>query len=361
MASPIATGSYTIIDYNDAPLLNGWINAYGAINQTYIPDTGEYSPDYASSSLRLQASLFVSGNSTDLLENPEGVISNIQWKVMTSAGRLNEIPGANTREYLVNANLVDDYSKTYIFTCNYTQPFSLISVPVQISINLTKTVNGTGIADLKISTPDGNIFKNGNAETLGIEAQLWLGSKIIGSVTSSSFKWWEQDPEGKGGAHGVGNGWKLITSGSESGQYKITFNSPTSTSKLEVPRDLVVSSEVYMCTCQNPDDSNIYKSTSVIMDYTDPITVRVESSGGDKFKNGIGSSILTARLFQAETEVDTAGSKYTYKWYKYDKNGNLVDKGGSPSDGTTPYGTGKKLSVTDNDVFEKATFVCDIY
>lgn len=361
MASPIATGSYTIIDYNDAPLLNGWINAFGAINQTYIPDTGEYSPDYTNTPLRLQASLFVSGNSSDLLENPAGVISNMQWKTVSSSGDVTDISGAKTREYLVNTNLVNEHSKTYIFACDYTQPFSLISVPVQISINLTKTVNGTGIADLKISTPDGNIFKNGNAESLNIETQLWLGSKIITGVTASSFKWWEQDPKGTGGAHGVGNGWKLITSGSEAGQYKITFTSSTSTSKLEVPKDLVTSSEVYMCTCQNPDDNNVYKATAVIMDYTDPIIVQIESSGGDKFKNGVGSSILRARLFQAEVEVDTEGTKYTYKWYKYDKNGNLVDKGGSSSDGTTPYGTGKTLSVTDSDIFEKATFVCDIY
>lgn len=361
MAKPIATGSYTIIDYNDAPLLNGWITANGPINQTYLPDTDQYNPDYSTKNLKLTASLFASGTSSDLLDSSGSIITNMQWKILNESGVITNIPGAITRDYVVKENLTNDYSKTYLFTCQYTQPTSRVSVPVQISINLTKTVNGSGIQDLKIYTPNGNIFKNNNAETLTIEAQLWLGSKVVNNVTSSSFKWWEMDPDGVGGSHGVGTGWTEIVTSTAAGAYKVTFVSSSNTSILEVPRDLVVSSEVYMCTCQDPEDGSIYKATQVITDTTDPITVIIESTGGDKFKNGIGSTVLTARLFQNDSEIDTAGSKYTYNWYKYDKGGNLVGPDGSPSVGDTPYFVGKKLSITGDNVDEKATFNCDIY
>ena len=86
------------------------------------------------------------------------------------------------------------------------------------------------------------------------------------------------------------------------------------------------------------------------IDNSDPIQVIIESSGGSVFKNGSGSSVLTAKVFQAGIEIDTEGAG-TYTWSKYDKNGNKV-----PSFSKT----GKTLSVGDADVDVKSTFVVDV-
>lgn len=70
--------------------------------------------------------------------------------------------------------------------------------------------------------------------------------------------------------------------------------------------------------------------------------------GGDVFKNGEGSTVLTARVYQAGEEIDTEGAG-TYTWSKYDKDGQKV---------TSFNKTGKTLSVGNADVDVKGTFVC---
>ena len=46
------------------------------------------------------------------------------------------------------------------------------------------------------------------------------------------------------------------------------------------------------------------------------LTVRIESSAGTSFRNGEGSTILTAKVFQySDTELDASGTSFTYRWY----------------------------------------------
>lgn len=77
----------------------------------------------------------------------------------------------------------------------------------------------------------------------------------------------------------------------------------------------------------------------------------IVSSAGEVFKNGIGSTVLKARVFLSGQEVDEDGANYTYVWNKRDKNG-------IPVSGFN-Y-TGKDLAVTAADIDEKATFTVDV-
>ena len=72
------------------------------------------------------------------------------------------------------------------------------------------------------------------------------------------------------------------------------------------------------------------------------------------FKNGEGSTVLTAVCYQAGVEVDKNGDG-TYKWTKYNKDG-VVDTAW----GTSGSKTGKTLSVSYTDVDTKATFMCEV-
>jgi phage minor structural protein len=85
-------------------------------------------------------------------------------------------------------------------------------------------------------------------------------------------------------------------------------------------------------------------------------TLVIEALGGNTFKNGSGQTTLKAKLFSADTEQDTDGNLYVYKWYKYDKDGNLITLWG----GSTNYRTGKELTVTSLDVDTNATFICKV-
>lgn len=87
------------------------------------------------------------------------------------------------------------------------------------------------------------------------------------------------------------------------------------------------------------------------IDNSDPLQVIVTSTGGDVFKNGVGSTVLTAVCYQAGAEVDASGTG-TYTWTKYDKDGNI-----DTTWGTNGSKTGKTLSVSTTDVETKATFM----
>ena len=69
------------------------------------------------------------------------------------------------------------------------------------------------------------------------------------------------------------------------------------TETLTIYANAVVGYEVFKCVATyNSIDYPQYYS---ITDQTDPYQVVIESTGGDKFKNAIGTSILTAKVLQA--------------------------------------------------------------
>ena len=116
----------------------------------------------------------------------------------------------------------------------------------------------------------------------------------------------------------------------------------------------------FKCSIKDVDPaSNTYNQTFedsvVFIDQSDPIQVTVDSSAGNVFKNGEGSTTLTARLFRAGAEIDTAGTKYTYKWYKRDAGGDPIDF----SDGSANK-TGKTMTVGSAEVDVKATFTVEV-
>jgi phage minor structural protein len=81
------------------------------------------------------------------------------------------------------------------------------------------------------------------------------------------------------------------------------------------------------------------------------VLASISSSAGNVFKNGAGSTTLTAKTFLGGIEVDVDGSKYTYKWTKYDKNGVLVSAFSK---------TGKSITVTSSEIDVKAMYSVEV-
>lgn len=78
--------------------------------------------------------------------------------------------------------------------------------------------------------------------------------------------------------------------------------------------------------------------------------VTVTSSSGDVFKNGEGSTTLTANVLLSGAEVDASGTKYSYIWKKFNNNGEGV-----------PFNkTGKSINVNAIDVDIKSTYVVEV-
>ena len=406
----VATGQLTITDYNDAPILTGLIGLNSTKTQGYNPDANAYIPDWTKTPLKLTAILNKSGSNDDIV-NSVNVDSKAWykwnqaleggaggWEQINSASYYTEEVMAEMDPYAadfsqgyaltpngstltISENMVTESSWEFKFSCRYTDPTSGLAVPFETTVSLMKVTNGTGLADAVIFIPEGNVFKNAENTSLPIECSLWQGSSVCkdfgttGNVHPNNYiAWFKGDEDGIGDSNfGVeaNEGWSRITS-------NITWDGAKGVSRLTVPRDDVLNVEVFMCVIKDPDSVGpgktpvYYRDTATMFDQTDPISVWIDSTGGTVFKNGLGSTTLTAILRQNGVEIDPkvdsySNQMYKYMWYKRNAQGDLEDwykdnqkdsHGNLISDGQ--YREGKTISLTGDNVDNTTNFYCNV-
>jgi len=105
--------------------------------------------------------------------------------------------------------------------------------------------------------------------------------------------------------------------------------------------------------CSMTYGGKTYTDTLTLTDKSDNYQANIESSGGDVFKNAVGTSTLLCRLFQNGQEVDVEGTAHTYTWYRRDKDGDAMDEG-------VAFATGKSIQIDGDDVDGKTTFICEV-
>jgi hypothetical protein len=116
------------------------------------------------------------------------------------------------------------------------------------------------------------------------------------------------------------------------------------------------------------DGNGQYADSITVVDQSDPVQIQIDSTAGSIFKNSVGSTTLTARLFQAGIEIDSyvngqgdTSYSYVYTWYIRDKDGNSSNFFNSATGNKDiPSKTGKQISVTASDVSTKAVVICSI-
>lgn len=354
----IATGQFTIIDYNDALTLTGYIGSNKAKTQMFNPDNNSYNPDWVSSNLVLTPSLFKLGSPTDIIT--DAAVQTIDWydvsngtETLITANANYAIGASKPKALTVKTNVLAGLpGKDFMCKIIYRDPSTNLDLVYKMSISFSRVVNGGGIADAVAWCPEGNVFKNGAVASLKAQCDLWRGSVI--DSTNVSYQWYQQDSAivtDQGG----GIGWRKLAD-------VANVVTGTTANIMTIFPSAVTGFGVFKCIIKDTDSgSNTYNQTFMdtvtIADQSDPLQVTITSTGGDVFKNGVGSTTLAAKVYQAGTEVDSAGTKYTYKWYKYDKNGTLVANFGGTG---INYKTGKTLAVGDADVDVKATFSVEV-
>lgn len=354
----IATGQFTIIDYNDALTLTGYISSNRAKTQMYNQDNNSYVPDWKTSPVILTPSLFRLGTDTDVISS--AAVQEILWFDVTSGEEIAITDGTNyaigatkPKALTIKGNVLAGFpGKDYLCKIKYKDPSTGLILPYQMDISFSRVVNGSGIADAVSWAPEGNVFKNGNVMSLIAACDFWRGSVV--DTTLVSFQWYAQDPSVVAD-QGAGVGWRKLTEVSNQ-------TTGVTTTRMVVYPDAVQGFAVFKCIVKDldPDSSSYNQSfidTLTFADQSDPIQVSITSTGGNIFKNGIGSTELKALLFQAGEEIDKAGTKYSYKWFKYKESGALDSNFGGTGIG---YKTGKSLTVGDADVDIKATFRVEV-
>ena len=211
-----------------------------------------------------------------------------------------------------------------------------LSVPVTSPVSTTLQIRwskvntgltgaaGASAVTFTIYAPDGTVFVNG-AGTLTIATQAYRGSTAI--TSGATYVWQKYS----------GGSWSTISDQ--------TGNS------LEVEGSTVTGTASFRCVMTYGGET--YQDVITLIDKTDNYQATIDSTGGNIFKNTIGSSTLTCRLWQAGQEVDVDGSAHTYTWTRMDKDGNALDT-------ERAWKTGKSIQVTGDDVDVKTTFVCEV-
>ncbi|MFE4029139.1 hypothetical protein ACFX4N_23580 [Priestia sp. YIM B13551] len=214
----------------------------------------------------------------------------------------------------------------------------------------------TGADAVLVSTwaPSGNLFKNDLSTSLTAQADVYKGASVL--TSGVTFEWYVQDPGAADG--GGGAGWTKITTTNQA-SFGVTGSVTAST--LTVASSGVTNLAAFKVKATYSSKS--YFDTIIFYDQTDPIMVVVDSSNGVIFKNGNISSELVCRLYQNGSEIDpkkapedASAYKYTYTWTKFGLDGNQDLTFG----GANGFKTGKSITITDADIYQKAVFKVEI-
>ena len=328
----VSIGQITIMDFNDAVTLTGYISSNHTKSVKYDGNNEIYNPDFTNTSLVLTPSLFKAGSATDLMVAGTN-IKSVTWKrksnTQTGENALSagESMGASFPKALTVSSQpfsATVFSIEYICTIVYTDPTTGLDLTYKNSVTFNKVTDGNNIAIAEITADPGFAFKNELPASTVLTAHLYRG--VTKDTSNLTYIWQKL----------VGSTWTNI-SGATSISYTVTQASVASMQQFRVKiTDSVVG-------------DNYTSAPVTVLDFNDPIQVVVKSSSGEIFKNGVISTDLTAHLYQDGVEVDAAGTKYTYTWSKTDNEGVV-----------TAFGTGKTKAVGSSDITARATFICTV-
>ncbi len=328
----VSIGQITIMDFNDAVTLTGYISSNHTKSVKYDGNNEIYNPDFTSSSLVLTPSLFKAGSATDLMIAGTN-IKSVTWKrkANNQTGENNLSSGETVGADFPKALTVSSqpfsttvFSIEYICTIVYTDPTTSLDLTYKNSVTFNKVTDGNNIAIAEVSADPGFAFKNGLPATLKLSAHLYRGATK--DTTNLTYQWQKLE----------GATWTNI--------------SLATSVDYTVSQSAVASMQQYRVIITDSLVGDNYTSDPVtVLDFNDPIQVVVKSSNGEIFKNGLISTDLTAHLYQNGEEIDAAGTTYTYSWVKIDKDGI-----------SSSFGTGKTKAVGSVDVEARSTFICTV-
>lgn len=370
----IAVGQMTVVDVSDAPVLNAFITANKPTTQVYSQTSGSYNPSYASSAQTLSLNLTKAGSTVSIL----GEASGVKWYIVDGATKTEITSKTNTDNRYVsgshNENLTTKVnvdpnkgSRRFEVSGTWKDPATELNVPFSAQIDLFVTQIGKENQVLNVYAGNGNTFRNNLPASLTVNADLYRGNVLTND--NKQFKFFYQDTtvtsdKATGYDADGGIGWHLCSSTTTGQTPNVAPGTNTSgQGVLTVTPDKVTNAQTFKVVCTNKTAGlNNAKSTGLctLVDMSDPISLSLESSAGNIFKNRQGSTVLKARLFRNGEELDADGTDKTktYKWAKYNKNGVMDANFGGTGNA---YKTGKSITVNASEIEAKANFKCEVW
>lgn len=338
----ISTGQFTIIDQNDAKPIMAFISANGSVQQVYSKDnTVEvFTPNWATNNLTLTAAVYVAG--INVVDGAS--VTDRKWSTTfdgTSIG--------STKTFVRNTNFAaTDVSQTYFFTCTYTDPTTNIPsrVDAQITLSIVKTgtnavfvltsgidvITQSDTATKNVAAVKAELVRSSGADTTGLQykwysisssgvaTQLWSG---VANVANYGLKTTAAGASPVATASDLGAA-KFTTAGVTTSTAYTTVGSP-GYNTLVVSENAVTNFQLFRVDVYDSADnaSAVYTGYFTVTDVSDPYTITVLSSNGDRLLNGLGSTTLTAKVYSGAQEISSY-TGWVFDWYLRNKVGSRV-------------------------------------
>lgn len=344
------TASYTIMDYTDGLTLITGIDCNLPLTQIYDTTTQTFSPSWdGATSMQLTPTVIkVGSTSVSILADitskswARRYSGATDWTTVVSGSNGETISSDGVLAITTNKLTGNYWQIDYRFTGSYYDQTLKLTFPIEIKVTLSRVANGTSFVVARAYTVGGNQFKNSTPSSLSILSEIIRGTTH--DQTDITYQWAKS-------TNGVD--WTDLT---------VAEVASAKSATLVVVPDLIDSFAMFRCKLTDTDSTSdtyndsFYTEGVSILDMTDPYQAIVESSAGSFFKNSIGSTVLKCRLFQNGTEIDTAGTLYTYTWTQNDKDGNASTNTAWAS----ATKTGKSLTVSHDMIDTKGTFFCEV-
>lgn len=369
MTRIMSTGMITIVDMHDAPALQAWISASQTTRQTYNNTLASYSPNYASTPQVLTLDVTRAGATGTLIG---AQIKNVKWFKNVGSTKT-EITSKLTTDTEYKSGTSDSVLTTKVNTSTTTNatvytveglwadPVTKLDVSFSATIDIALIQLAKAAVIASLYAPNGDFFRNNTPTSLSVNCDVFKDGAI--SNGSRKYKFFAADSSIKTSQDSdAGIGWRKIiaTTGSTGETVNAGFDvAVTIPGVLTVFPDAVVNAQTYLVVVTDNaggTSGTKMKQYITLRDMDDPIVVNIDSTNGDVFKNGIGSTTLNARLFQNGDEIDTGGTIYTYTWTKWENNVLIPNFGGTG----VGFKSGKTLAVGSADVNSTTTFKCEV-
>ena len=103
------------------------------------------------------------------------------------------------------------------------------------------------------------------------------------------------------------------------------------------------------------NNKEVAKTEATLINLVEPIELQVRASNGNVFKNNNIASTLTATLWRGNKEIDKDGTEFSYIWTKT-RDDETPDEHWNADHSYSQ----KSIRITQEDVFRRATFSCEI-
>lgn len=332
----LATGQLTIVDYNDAISLAGFIKASRQKTQVYNKDGGgTWVPSWPTLNNVLTPELYIQAAGSagvNLLTTGSG-ISGAKWSLqLYNDGVVDILAGASNASFgsvgaaapfalTLNKNVMteDKPSLEATFSCVYTDPTTGLGITFKTGISFSLMRSGGKSVVVQAFEANGDYaIRNGAAGAANLVMKFKLFRNGVEDTTiTGSGVWKHRDP----GA----TSWTTDQTTPFNNQNPDTVGNlsvPVSTLAAAINNSRTYRIEFTDTGAEAEASGTVYSDEFSILDFTDNYAVEIHSSAGDVFKNGVGTTIITPKLFQAGVEIDTTSAAFKrYRFTLRDKNG----------------------------------------